>query len=1213
MSSTAFPPNSRYRCVRRLGEGGTGVVFEAIDEVGGGRVALKTLRESDSNRLYQLKREFRSLVDLGHSHLVRLYELSVSDESAFFTMELIDGVDLLTYCRGESQTGVGEGRVRIAFGQLASGLMALHESGRIHRDVKPSNALVDADGRVVLLDFGLVAELTRLDQETFRENLAGTALYMSPEQARGDELDEASDWYSVGVLLYQVLTGNAPHKGTALEVMQAKQDRDPPRPSTINPSISPELDDLCMALLSRDPAARPRGVDVAATLAPTEPETKSLRLSGGSTSAFTGRDAELAALARSLLLLEGSDDASSRPGAATVLIRGASGIGKTALVRHFVENLDDDASNTVVLEGRCFEREAVPYRAIDGLIDDLSNYWRRLPLADQMYLLPREPAVLQRLFPVLGRVRVVDDATRSSKGTDVTDPQEFRRRAFAGLREVLQRLAAKTRLVLFLDDLQWVDADTISLLTHIFSPPDSPSTLLVMCSRDEETPALDELLRLFGPSVVRHDLGPLSDTDARSLGARLLGPELTALASVVAREAHGNPFFVGALTRYLQRMGGAPAGKVTIDDVLSVWVESLSENARQVLTMLCIAGEPLSQQVVARATKLSPEVAAQELHELVTQHLVRFAATAGSLYEPYHDRVRESIAGALSAPRTSACHQALAVALEALPDGRPIQLARHWHSAGHPEKAAAHAIVGGDQAMAALAFDQAASLYRLALSCLPVGSPDAKGAKEKLALALAHAGRGTEAANHYLELAASSPSPEESLDLRRRAFEQLLVNGHIDRGIESVGPVLATLGMRLSQTPRRATLSLWFQRARLALRGMKYEERKADTVPKSELTKIDVCWSIGVGFAMTDHIRGAEFHTRNLLLALDAGEPHRIAKALAFEGVHLVSVGDTRALDLIRSARALARRLEDPHAIAFSTLMEGVAVYVDGHFTQGLTHCEAARQLLVEQCPGAIWERNTAELYSLWCLGMRGDYPELALRVPRLIQQAQECGNVYTLTNLHTGIPTMRWLVADDPARARAEAVDAMSRWSQGGFHMQHFFELMGLLLTDLYAGSAVSARRDLEARWKTLEASKILYVRFIRINLRYLRACASWEAARELPNERRQLWQEVKQLARSLAKENFPWPIAHANVLEALLAQAAGDVDRADRLLTSAELTFRELGMDGYATAVVRRRGELMGGSEGSRFVAESDAWMKKRGVVRPDRLAALLIPPFA
>jgi hypothetical protein len=267
----------------------------------------------------------------------------------------------------------------------------------------------------------------------------------------------------------------------------------------------------------------------------------------------------------------------------------------------------------------------------------------------------------------------------------------------------------------------------------------------------------------------------------------------------------------------------------------------------------------------------------------------------------------------------------------------------HLRAGGELERAGKHAVRAADQAAHALAFDRAARLYRLALE-LRVPRPGEREALEiKRGDALANAGRGQEAAAAYIATAKRA-APDLALDLRRRAGEQLLRNGHIDEGLSMIGQVLDTLGIAHPKTPKGALLSLLWQRTLLSARGLGFQERSESQLSRADLTRIDVCWSSTVVTGMVDTIRGAETQARHLRTALSIGEPYRMCRALCLEAAHVASEGQTckPRYEEIGRAESLAQRTGHPHATGLTELARGMAAWVFGYWTEP-ARCRAIR------------------------------------------------------------------------------------------------------------------------------------------------------------------------------------------------------------------------------------------------------------------------------
>ncbi len=623
----------------------------------------------------------------------------------------------------ETAGGVDIRRLRFALRQLAGGLVALHAMGKLHRDLKPSNVMVDKQGRVVILDFGMAIELKQQDDPQATERpTEGTVSYMSPEQSAGRPLGPASDWYSVGVMLYRVLTSQLPFVGSRLEVMARKQTADAPDPRLHAGKLPEDLSSLCQDLLRRNPEDRPTGEEILRRLGAADPGHAATRgIAGPPRRLFLGRKRQLAALAEAF-------EATLRGETSAVFVHGVSGSGKSSLVYHFLEDLAA-GDRAVILEGRCFEQESVAYKALDVLIDSLSRYLRRLPRLEAEALLPRDIAALARVFEVLTRVEAV--ASAPQRVFQAPDPQELRRRAFAALRELLARIGDRRPLLLYIDDLQWGDLDSAELLAELLRPPDAPLLLLICCYRSEyarHSPCLARLLACGedgAAEFARRDVAvdAMSLDETCDLARRLLaqaGDVPDNLADMVARESGGSPYFVNELTRFLTGGGEltdslAPACGVSLDEVLWRRVRSLPQKPRRLMEAIAVAGRPIRQGAACRAAGLGSE-GFDSLALLRAEGLVR-GKGIGILdeVEAYHDRIRETVVRRMSDADRTSWHGRLAEVLEESEAADPETLAVHLEEAGQPLKAARYFEQAAQKAVDALAFDRAAKLYRRVL------------------------------------------------------------------------------------------------------------------------------------------------------------------------------------------------------------------------------------------------------------------------------------------------------------------------------------------------------------------------------------------------------------------------------------------------------------------------------------------------------------------
>lgn len=1427
----------RFEILCKLGEGAMGLVYEAIDRTTHAHVALKELRTRRGDLLLRFKQEWRSVQNVQHHNLVELYDLYNEDDHWWFTMELVRGRSFLRYVRpgfedaelgftdapttpmlSPTVTPSGEEignavqnhpilgtldqpRLRGALVQLFEGLVALHDAQMVHRDIKPSNCLVTGAGRVVILDFGLITDVTE-DSAWEADHLVGTVPYMAPEQASSNRVGPEADLYAAGVMLYQSLTGRLPFIGNVTSVLERKQTETAPRASLLDAALPPDLDDLCADLMAIDPAARPSAREALGRLGLPQAtgEPSSLFTTGPipRISHFVGRERELAELTAAL-----ADTRAGAPagGAVTMLVTGESGVGKSALVNRFVatarahpaapapvsgdrsepivgdppvvEDPDDtlesatsapddvtddtteDATNlasiidgsatdpetvatdhatdpvsdlvshpvsgaeatasgdpaaAVVLSGRCYEREAVPYKGVDGVIDALSRYMRKLSPADAAALLPRQASLMCQVFPVLEQVEVIADAPRVL--TLGRDPRQLRSELFAAIRELFAKLADRHPVIVTIDDIQWADADSMALLAELLRPPDTPRVLLIGTARDhrlsgERTPAAQVVL----PGDVRRlELHGLGRDEAMKL-ARRLAPGGGAIddhaVEAIVAESHGHPLFIDELIRHASEPGepgedsendddpvpdrivdpradtespvlidgSAPAvqprvgpGRLQLERALWNRIERLDRASRALLEVVTLAGGLLAQNIAAAAAGITAGEIDRRIKGLRLHNLLRTSKMRGQRWlEPYHDRVRAAVIVHIDDDARQRHHRRIAELLEAgisalsanrslgrtsertsersLSGYRPgaaeyEPLARHWREAGERDKAAHYAALAAREATRALAFDRAVLWFNEAIELLAGSAAESSyhgvlALRRELGDALVNAGRCDEAAKAYLAAAEFARGgdrgdrgdgagdrdddaghvmgTDDAIELRRLAMEQYLRGGHLEEGFAILRQVVAAVGFRLPERRVWSIGSLLSQRAWLRMRGLKFHQRDERDIDPRDLLEIDITWSVAAGIAMADPVNGAGFSARNLRLSLAAGEPYRLSRALSLEAMLLAArhrkLGE-RAAQARELAGTLARASDNPHAKGLVLMAKGMALYWRGDFKAAVKAFDRSVAVFRYECTN-VSDSPTSRLMSLWALFYLGELPELGRRLPQVLRQAEERGDLQLAVNVGSGVSHILALARDQPDAARDEVESFMARWQSKTFYFQHWNAFIAATEVDLYQGQVDAALERLQRTWPEVKRSLILRFQKMRIDGNFLKLRCALAAAAQAPvAARADHLRRARAATSKIETEHMPWSHPLALLGHAGVAALEERRDEARSLLEEAARGFDDADMALHATVARYTCGRLGDDDDAEVQARRATGWLREREVVNPASFAAMLLP---
>jgi len=1215
----SFAGSTRFRLLETLGAGAFGAVYRAEDRERDTIVALKTLHEVQPESLLYFKNEFRALQDLDHPNVVHFHELHEAGGEWFFTMDLVEGTDFRSYVRPEGR--IDPQRLSHAAGQVAVALGTLHRAGLVHRDVKPSNVRVDESGRAVLLDFGLVTP-SRADQQ----DLVGTPSFMAPEQARQAPVGPPADLYALGVMLFQAWTGELPFEGHALHLVVRKQMVAAPSLAQVDPGAPSDLVALCDGLLQRESGARPDadhvrdafagglldGVsspslplrkpmtpvahhdDETLSAVPTHETPISARAVAQARAAaaeapaetlFVGRETELTILDRALRRTrEGSF--------AAVFVEGESGVGKSALVDAFRARVE--RAGGVVLTGRCYEHERVPYKAFDGVVDALSRVLRRRKDRDVERLLTAEGTLLDRVFPVLGQVApiAIGGGVRAPK-----DGLELRDLCFRALADLLDALADEGPLLLTIDDFQWADADSLRL----FEVLAERARVLLVATLREPTPVVEEL----ASGWERLPLARLGPREARAL-AEAMAPAGVDPATL-AEKAEGHPLFIAELAQHLARRSDGP---IDLRAAIRARIEALGREERDLVLGAAIAARPMPPSVSARAAEVPVAQLSRRLKALRIASLVRTSPDAEDpRLECFHDHVRSAALSLLDDSTRSRWHRRLATAIEARAQATDAEaLALHWREAGEVDRGADHALLAARNAERALAFDRAADFFAQALERERAWDAQ-QPIHVELADALRQAGRGAEAASYYVS-ATRDTDPVEGRRLRALATQTYLQSGQLDAGLELAEELLREMGMSMPKGPKRALASLLWNRARNGIRGLAFEPQDEADVPDAVLEKVDTAVTMGTVLAMADFIRGADFQARAVRLALDSGERKRVARALGSEAAALSTSEAApmkKARGLLERAEALADAIGDPETRAWVDLSWATAHLNQFEFAPALERAKQADEVFRAECTGVPWELSTTHAILTMSLWSMGRYRELAAVAPQVLREARERSDVYGSTTITT-TGAYALSIAEDRAEEGAERVQAaMREWGQPPFQMQHFFEMEAMTELEVYLGGPAALER-LRAGWPDLRRSLLLTTRSVKFVMLACRARAALCAAKDDAGERERLvhaaGKDVK-AARPLLKNDACQ--GQLDQLEAAVLAARGQTEAAALKLREAEQQLRDGAMESYAHAAALRRAVLEGDDDA--LGRASDA-LGGCGVVNPRRYAFLRSP---
>lgn len=1285
-----FEGTDRFEVRGQLGKGGMGVVYRVWDREQQSEVALKRAAHPGQDALYRLKREFRARAGLSHPNLIQLYELVAEGDSCFFTMELVEGLTFLNWIRaGRDEdapsprldgatvalaatatevvepAGVGsdfessghdlptvrhgadgraresvvptpcddappsnwsrarEARVRSAMVGLLRGLSTLHETGQMHRDIKSSNVLIEPSGRVVILDFGLMSSLAPYDAQSSSMEIAGTPTYMAPEHLRGDA-SQASDVYAAGILLYEALTSLPPYKGNLFEMLEAKDSGPPKDPREIDPGLPDDLCDLAMSLVVPDPESRPTARVALAQLEDREDSGEAAALVSLD-APFVGRTQELERLRGELAALEQSWEPR------TLRISGAPGAGKSRLVQSFLAESVDDA---LVFSSICTRAESVPFQAMDAVVDRLARHVRDLDPEERAKLVPRRAFALRRVFPSLRMVPEIA-LTKAPPQFDEgqVDPSDLRRMGFDAFRELLGRVAEGRTVVLWIDDLQWADLDSVNLLLDIVGRDDAPPLLTVLTYRDVDRGTSAAIRMVERPGTSSRwspvlELAPLGDDSALELMQRVAPEADEQTVRRALERAAGNPFLAIEIARVLAVEGGAAElPEDLVDGLVARRLEGLDAEEVALVRSVSVSATPLPIAWASQAAGIEAGVM-PVVRRLCDQHILRETSAEDLQFTTYHDLLRERVVASLTEDELRAEHRRLAETLERQ-DELPLEsLFLHWSAAGEATRAVPYGLRAATRAGETLAFESAASLYGQAIELLE-DSQRTTDLLERHADALANAGRGLEAAERYLEAAERGAEELDRIRLRQQGAGHLIKAGYASRGWTVLRDVLRDLGIPVPSSQLGCVASATWRRLRFLarkptrLRGAQVDVDRPAADPRSQL-RSETLWVASTSLSMLNHTLSDCFRMRHMMSALRTGSDSEVCRVLAYEVAMESHLGGSffrkHATRLLDQVETLCRRTGDPYDEAWRQLALVNYWFTDSNWFACAQAALLAEEIFAEECVGSGWERSTAKHFRHLAQSQLGELGALGRGLEEGLARAESHHDVYDALNHLAPEPMLAWI-----ARGRgpwaAERVDRLtgrleppgSTWPDNVFRAMEAHCTLAKVLVDYSEGRCAEGHERLLGIWRDLEKSMILRLQHGRLCYPWFRALGALGAAAQTSERRADLestTREVDGICRDFAKDPRPLAEGYVEHLRGGLAVLAGNAEEAGRRFQAARTVFEEEHVQVLAHACEFALDELEGRGRGPDRYAPWRAWAEEQEVSTPEKVFRVFVP---
>jgi predicted Ser/Thr protein kinase len=680
--------NNRYQIDGELGQGGMGTVYKGFDSTLERDVAIKMMTETrlGTEGRNRLLHEAKAIAKLSHLNIITVFDAGEFEQSPYIVMEYVEGVNLYD----EPPKDIEE--IILIMKQVCAALSHAHEHGIIHRDLKPENVILTPNGTVKLMDFGLARSLS--SRLTSEGTILGTVFYLAPEQAQGHAVDPRSDLYSLGVMMYELVTGELPFLADdPLAVVSQHIHAPVVPPRAKNANIPPALEVLILQLMRKDPAERPacaqevfnqlslpEMLDVEAL--PAEELSVLDRIVRGR---LVGREQELKQA------LQAWQKAMASQGQ-LLLVSGEPGVGKTRLMREVVTHAEVSGGQTFIGESQA-EGNA-PYAAFAQII-------RRALRSHQNNGLELPDLVMAELISIAPELRVDYPEIAPNPALE---PESEQRRLFECVFRFFSAVCAGKSLLLVLEDIHWADSGTLSLLQFLARRCREHPVMLLGTYRevelDDALPFHQTLLDLNRKNLgTRLKLERLDQNKTRDMLGVIFAEEIKSdFLAGIFQETEGNPFFIEEVCKALIESGQVyfdgeiwqrppDMADIEIPQSIKVAVQSrvikLSESAQDILLNAAVIGREFGFELLQKVTGKEEDDLIEGLEAgLKAQLIEEVKVGSEEIFSFSHALIPTALRDSLSGMRRTRLHCKIAQVMDVIMPDAYQRLAYHWREGG---------------------------------------------------------------------------------------------------------------------------------------------------------------------------------------------------------------------------------------------------------------------------------------------------------------------------------------------------------------------------------------------------------------------------------------------------------------------------------------------------------------------------------------------------